>query len=238
MHAAGDKADGGEPKKAAGARSAAGLPMVAVGAVAAFAGIAGAVVGGETRAFDVAALSWIGADLPDRLEGPMRAVTALGYYAVVVPLMVVAAGAFYLKGSGLSAALLVASTGGGIALTTALKAAFVRDRPEVFDSGYEATSHAFPSGHAAVAVAFYGVLAVLVASRLRGIRRWAVAVAGTLLVLLLGFSRLYLGVHYPTDVAAGYLLAVLWSGAVGGALLAYRGRTIRSSPAPPEGPTG
>src|SRR5215203_1940446 len=153
------------------------------------------VVEGESRAFDTAVLLWIHQTFPGWLDGTMRIITALGYYWVVL--------------------LLLVSTGGSFVLTTVLKSVFQRARPELFDSGYQASFYSFPSGHATVAVGFYGMLTLILAYRLRGKARWAVAVSGILVVLLIGFSRLYLGVHYPTDVLAGYLAALLWLVCVG-----------------------
>ncbi len=181
-----------------------------------FAGITEEVVEGESRAFDRAVLLWIDATVPGWLDGPMRAVTALGYYSVVLPLLAVISLAFYLRGWRLSAVMLVISTAGGILLTTVLKEVFRRSRPEIVDSGYTAGFYSFPSGHATVAVGFYGALALILAYHLRGPARWAVVLLGTALVLLIGFSRLYLGVHYPTDVLAGFLAAPLWLVSVGG----------------------
>ena len=182
----------------------------------AFIELADEVLEGDSRAFDRAVLLWIDSNFPDWLDGPMRLVTALGYYWAVVPLLAVAAFFFYRKGWRLSAILLVVSTGGSIVLTTVLKAVFGRARPELFDSGYQASFYSFPSGHATVAVGFYGMLTVILAYRLRGRARWVVAASGVLIVLLIGFSRLYLGVHYPTDILAGYLAALLWLVCVGG----------------------
>ena len=181
-----------------------------------FAEITEEVVEGESRAFDRAVLLWIEANVSGWLDGPMRAVTALGYYSVVLPLLAVISLAFYLKGWRLSAVMLVISTAGGIFLTTVLKEAFRRTRPEILDSGYSAGFYSFPSGHATVAVGFYGALALILAYHLHGPARWAVVLLGTVLVLLIGFSRLYLGVHYPTDVLAGFLAAPLWLVSVGG----------------------
>jgi undecaprenyl-diphosphatase len=194
---------------------AAGL-AVSTFVIWAFFGLADEVLEGDSRAFDRAVLLWIHDNFPDWWNEPMRLVTALGYYYVVVPLLAVAIFAFYRRGWRLSAVLLVVSTGGSIVLTTVLKGVFRRARPELFDSGYQASFYSFPSGHATVAVGFYGMLTVILAYRLRGAARWAVAACGLLVVLLIGFSRLYLGVHYPTDILAGYLSALLWLVCVGG----------------------
>jgi len=181
----------------------------------AFAELADEVIEGESRAFDRAVLLWIHNHLPEWLDEPMLFITALGYFWVVLPLLAGAVLVFYLKSWRLSAVLLIVSTAGGAFLTTVLKAVFRRARPELFDSGYTASFFSFPSGHATVAVGFYGALTLILAYRLRGPARWAVVSGGVLLVLLIGFSRLYLGVHYPTDVLAGYLAAPLWVICVG-----------------------
>ena len=181
----------------------------------AFAELTEEVIEGESRRFDRAVLLWIGANGPGWLEDPMRFVTALGYYWVVIPLLAVAVSVFYLLRWRLSAVLLLVSTAGGVVLTTVLKAVFQRTRPEILDSGYAASFYSFPSGHATVAVGFYGTLTLMLAYHLRGAARWVTAVLGTVLVLSIGFSRLYLGVHYPTDVLAGFLAAPLWLVSVG-----------------------
>ncbi len=181
----------------------------------AFAEVTEGVIEGESRRFDRAVLLWIGANFPAWLDGPMRFITALGYYQVVLPLLAVATLGFYLASWRLSAVVLLVSTAGGAVLTTVLKAVFRRARPELFDSGYTAAFYSFPSGHATVAVGFYGALTLMLAYHLRGRLRWAVVIVGAALVLLIGFSRLYLGVHYPTDVLAGFLAAPLWLVSVG-----------------------
>jgi undecaprenyl-diphosphatase len=194
---------------------AAGLAVSAF-VIWAFFELIDAVVEGESRAFDRAVLLWIHSTFPGWLNEPMRLITALGYYWVVLPLLAVVVFLFYRRGWKLSAILLSVSTAGSILLTTILKAVFERARPELFDSGYQASFYSFPSGHATVAVGFYGMLTLILAYRLRGLARWTVVLSGILIVLLIGFSRLYLGVHYPTDVLAGYLAAPLWVICVGG----------------------
>ncbi|HLL38630.1 MAG TPA: phosphatase PAP2 family protein [Rubrobacteraceae bacterium] len=203
---------------------AAGL-LLSLGVIALFAKIVEDVVEGESRRFDEAILLFIYYYTPDWLDGSLRLVTTLGYYWVVLPLLAAATLAFYRKGWKLSANLLVVSTLGGMVLTTALKTLLRRSRPELFDSGYDASFYSFPSGHATIAVGFYGALTLLLAWRLRGLRRWAVVTAGIAIVLLIGLSRLYLGVHYPTDVLAGFLAAPLWVSAVG--ISYFLWRTVR-----------
>lgn len=203
---------------------AAGL-LLSLGVIVLFAQIVDEVVEGESRRFDTTVLLWINYYSPDWFDAPMRVVTALGYYWVVLPLLALAVYAFLRQGRKISAALLVISTIGGVVLTTALKSVFQRSRPELFDSGYTASFYSFPSSHATVAVGFYGTLALLIAWRLEGFWRWAVAVSGLALVLLIGFSRLYLGVHYPTDILAGFLAAPLWVSTVG--LSYFLWRTVR-----------
>jgi undecaprenyl-diphosphatase len=189
--------------------------LLSIGVITLFAEIVEEVVEGESRWFDEVVLLWINDHSPDWLYGPMLFVTALGYYWVVLPLLVVALYSFYRAGAKISAALLLIATVGGLVLTTVLKSVFQRARPEFFDSGYTASLYSFPSAHATIAVGFYGTLTLLVAWRLKGFWRWVVAVTGVVLVLLIGFSRLYLGVHYPTDILAGFLAAPLWVSTVG-----------------------
>ena len=193
---------------------AAGL-LLSLGVVALFAKIVEDVVEDESRYFDEAVLLWVSTHSPDWLDGPMLFVTALGHHWVVLPLLALAVYAFRRIGARISAALLLISMAGGLVLTMTLKSLLQRARPELFDSGYAASFYSFPSGHATVAVGFYGTLALLLAWRLKGFWRWTVAAIGILLVLLIGFSRLYLGVHYPTDIIAGYLAAPLWVGFIG-----------------------
>jgi undecaprenyl-diphosphatase len=193
---------------------AAGLAFSAF-VIWAFVELTDEVVEGESRTLDTAVLLWIHSTFPGWLEGPMRIITALGYYWIVLPLLAVAVTFFYRRGWRLSAVLLLVSTAGSVVLTTVLKGVFERARPELFDSGYQASFYSFPSGHATVAVGFYGMLTLVLAYRLGGIARWALVIFGILVVLLIGFSRLYLGVHYPTDVLAGYLAALLWLVCVG-----------------------
>ena len=171
----------------------------------------------KSRRLDATVPLWVRSTFPPWFDVPMRAITALGYYWVVVPLSL-----FFRRGHALYAVLLLISSAGAALLATFLKYLFQRPRPELFESDYTASFYSFPSGHATIAVAFYGTLALLIALRLQDWRRWAVLVVGAALALLLGLSRLYLGVHYPTDILAGYLAATLWTGTVATVVVFWR----------------
>lgn len=172
----------------------------------AFALLAAAVMLGLTRNFDVRTLLAIDATLPESLYGVMISFTTIGYYRVCAVLAFVSAAVFFRLGWRTSAAAMLISTLGGMAATTALKYTFGRERPDFIDSGYTAGSFAFPSGHAAMGMGFYGVLAAILFVHMRGPVRWVVVFAGVVVALLIGLSRMYLGVHYPSDILAGYLV--------------------------------
>ena len=106
-------------------------------------------------------------------------------------------------------ALAVSLTGASLANQLG-KAFFARDRPTLFTPLMAETGYSFPSGHSQAALAFYGVLAYLLARRAPPRWRPAIYAAGGAWVLLVGLSRNYLSVHYPSDVLAAFALTVPW----------------------------
>ncbi len=105
---------------------------------------------------------------------------------------------------------LVVTLLGALVLDLSLKFAFHRARPQPFFVALPRT-YSFPSGHALFSFCFYGVMAGLLAGRIESRRaRILIWTLAALLVSAIGFSRVYLGVHYPSDVIAGYLAATLW----------------------------
>ena len=99
---------------------------------------------------------------------------------------------------------------GALVLDLSLKYAFHRPRPVPFFVPVPYT-YSFPSGHSLFSLCFYGVLAGLLTRRIRsGMLRVLIWTLAALLVAAIGLSRVYLGVHYPSDVIAGYLAASLW----------------------------
>lgn len=193
-----------------GARLACAL-AAAMGALLLFALLAEDVLEGETMAFDGAVRSLVQQHASPALTSAMRFVTTLGSTQTLVVLGLCACVVFFAAGWRRDAVLFVVTMAGASALNFALKLSFGRARPETFFDTPLPASYSFPSGHALLSLCFYGALAVAVAPRLRHkSARAAVWASAGLLAALIGFSRIYLGVHYPSDVVAGYAAALVW----------------------------
>lgn len=91
-----------------------------------------------------------------------------------------------------------------------LKDLVARPRPPVALELYQPPLYSFPSAHATMAIAFYGFAAYFLARKQKPVIRYGLYLSAILLVLFIGASRVYLGVHYPSDVLAGYVLGALW----------------------------
>ena len=186
---------------------------VAVAFTYAFAQIASSVRGGRTQQFDDAVMRWIAGHQSKPLQTAMLEVTALGTGTVVGMIVLVAALFLWLNQHKHSAILLTAATLGSLLLDGLLKVGFNRPRPHVFQWGTYAMSSSFPSGHAMSSAVVYSTVAYL-AARLQqkaASRLLTMALAATM-ILAICFSRLYLGVHYPSDVLAGVLIGLAWAG--------------------------
>ena len=174
--------------------------------------VADHVEAGATQAFDDAVLRWMGAHHSTAFDNIMIEITALGTGTVVLMIVAVAALFLVLTQHKYSAILLLVSTGGGLVLNLILKMGFNRPRPAIFIPEVRAVSSSFPSGHAMSAAIVYGTVAYL-AARLHK-RRWArvlIMFIALVVILLICISRLYLGVHYPSDVVAGVSIGLAWA---------------------------
>ena len=185
---------------------------LALAAAVGFGMVAEEVAEGETRRVDEALMLALHGVRSARLDFVMLEITALGSATVVLLIALVGGLFLWLTRHRYSAVLLWIAVAGSGVLNALLKLLFDRPRPELFTWVTHAGSTSFPSGHAMNAVAAYGTLAYLV-GRLQPTRRlrrltWVVAV---LLMLAIGLSRPYLGVHYPSDVLAGYLAGGVWA---------------------------
>lgn len=140
----------------------------------------------------------------------MRFLTTLGSFAMLLPLAAFGILLLARKGAHSQAFLLGLALAGGWSIDELLKWGFRRTRPDVARL-IDVSGYSFPSGHAMVATAFYGMVAYVLVRRLPpGTLRRIVPALSALLVLGIGLSRIYLGAHYPTDVLGGFLAGALW----------------------------
>jgi undecaprenyl-diphosphatase len=190
----------------------AGLVVAAVG-VAIFVSLASHVQSGRTQAFDDYIIRWLGAHHSTAMDNIMLEITALGTGTVVMMIVAVASLFLVLTQHKFSAILLLASAGGGLVLNGVLKLGFNRPRPGIVVHAVHTVSSSFPSGHAMSAAIVYSTVAYLAARLHKRLwARWLVMLTAFILIVLISFSRLYLGVHYPSDVVAGVAIGLAWAG--------------------------
>jgi undecaprenyl-diphosphatase len=186
---------------------------VAIAFTWAFSELAERVRKGSTQPFDDAIMHWIGAHQTAGLQAVMLEVTSLGTGTVVGMIVLIAGMFLWLNHHRHSAALLVVATLGGMVLDNLLKIGFNRPRPQIFEWGTHASSSSFPSGHAMSSVIVYGTVAYLAARLQHNIHaRLLTFVVAAIIIAMISVSRVYLGVHYPSDILAGFLIGIAWAG--------------------------
>lgn len=207
-------------------RTQGAVPILAAGGIGIVVLLAVAVTSGLSDGFDRSIIEVVRAPGLRDLLSPLRAITELGSTGAVTVVAVLTLLVGVLIGPWLHGLIGAIAIGLASAANQGLKAVIARARPDLLDPLVEERGFSFPSGHSALGMAAWGVLAVLVMrSRLpRTVRLAVVAVLGVLIVLI-GLSRVWLGVHYPTDVLAGWT-----AGAV--IVLLYARLTRRVSPEP------
>ncbi|HET9231720.1 MAG TPA: phosphatase PAP2 family protein [Vitreimonas sp.] len=173
---------------------------------------------GEVRWFDEGLLSALRtADPADPigprwLEESVVELTALGGFGVLALVTMLAAGFLLLQKKWIGALMLLVATLGGTAISEGLKVGFSRPRPDLVAHAVDVTSMSFPSGHAMLSAVTYLTLGAMLArtqTQQRG--RIYILGAAVLITLVIGLSRIYLGVHWPTDVLAGWCLGAAWA---------------------------
>lgn len=212
--------------------------LAIAGALWAFVGLAAEMLEGDLHEFDeriLLALRTAG-DLSNPIGGPqvevaMRDLTALGGITVLTLLTLAVLAFLILRGQRASALFLAIAIVGGQVLSHLMKFSFARPRPELVPHIVEVSSASFPSGHSMMAAVTYLTLAVMLSRNEDQLRlkvfHFAIAV---LMTFLVGASRVYLGVHWPSDVLAGWALGAAW--ALGVAMVAQAlGRRGRIEPA-------
>jgi undecaprenyl-diphosphatase len=187
------------------------------------------VTTGVTDTIDIAITDVIRAPAAHDLLAPLRQVTELGSSWAVTSVAVILLVAGSMAGRPRDAIAGAATIALGAAIIEIVKAVVARTRPEVLEPILVETGFSFPSGHSANAMVAYGIVAVVAGrTSLGGWQRTATQVLLAIVIGLVGISRVWLGVHYPTDVLAGWA-----TGAV--AVCAYVALTRRGWPAPGAG---
>ncbi|MBX9591975.1 MAG: phosphatase PAP2 family protein [Hyphomonadaceae bacterium] len=184
-----------------------------------FAALANAVGQGGTRTFD----AWLLMALrsPGNLADPigpkwfeemMRDFTAVGSTGVLTLMMLAIAGFLAMTRKSHAALFVLASVIGGVLISQTMKWTYARPRPELVPHGAEVYTASFPSGHSMMAAVVYLTLGALLARTQvdRAVKVYILAVA-IIVTVLVGVSRVYLGVHWPTDVLAGWALGAAWA---------------------------
>ena len=141
-----------------------------------------------------------------------RDLTALGGVAALLLVTVAVAGYLFLDRKFAAMGFMLAAVAGGLALSSLLKALFARPRPQVVPYLSQVYTTSFPSGHSMMSAVVYLTLGAVLARMVgrRPLRFYFLAIA-LLVTGLVGCSRVYLGVHYPTDVLAGWTAGLVWA---------------------------
>jgi undecaprenyl-diphosphatase len=193
--------------------------VAALGALWVFIEVAEEVLEGETGGFDRALLLAFRnpADQADPLGPPwveemMRDFSGLGSTAVLTLLTASAVGYLLLAGKSRAALAVFFCVGAGQLLSSGLKLLFERARPDLVPHVSTVYTFSFPSGHSTMSAVVFLTLAALLA-RVEGSRRLSAYLLflGALLAFLVGLSRVYLGVHWPTDVIGGWAIGAAWA---------------------------
>jgi undecaprenyl-diphosphatase len=165
----------------------------------------------RTQSFDLHARALLHSGSSPRITGFMARTTQLG---AIVALSFLSAGVilgFLFLKLKRAAALMGINMVGAWVLNDWLKLLFHRARPEPFFGIPPPGDYSFPSGHSLCSLCFYGMIAALFVTRIRNRAARAVIVtAAAMIIAGVGLSRVYLGVHYPTDVLGGWSIALCW----------------------------
>lgn len=170
------------------------------------------VVEGTTAAADRAILGWMAARRTPALNGFMVGLTALGSPIFVAALIIVTLAILIARRDRRGVVHLIAASLGVWALESVTKGLVARARPTEVEPLVKVTGFSYPSGHSLATAALCLTIALIVSNHLRSRAAQAALLAGaSVLVLLVGLSRVYLGVHYPSDVLSGISLGASWA---------------------------
>jgi undecaprenyl-diphosphatase len=206
--------------------------LSAIAALFFFGWLAGEMLDGDTRRFDEDVRNFIHEFAAPALTIVMQTASFLGSTLFLIVFGVVIVIALYLRKHRRGAILFTITTVGASILLVTLKLAFRRARPEPFFDTILPASYSFPSGHSLAAFCFYGALAEILSERTDKLwQQTLVWISAVTMILLIGISRIYLGVHHPSDVVAGYAVGLIWvvTIAIGDKLIHARDNNAKNS---------
>ena len=204
--------------------------LLAVAALFFFGWLADEMLDGDTRRFDESVRSFVHEFASPALTIIMQTASFLGSTLFLVIFGVIIVIALYLRKHRRGAILFTITTIGASVLLMTLKLAFRRARPEPFFDTILPASYSFPSGHSLAAFCFYGALAEILSERTDKLwQQTLIWISAVTMILLIGISRIYLGVHYPSDVVAGYAVGLIWvmTIAIGDKLIHAREQSVK-----------
>ena len=163
----------------------------------------------EAFGFDTSILLWLHQSPNSTLDSLMVQITRLGDPETVVILVTIAFSLLIWQRQFWSAQMLFLACLGGLILNQGLKLVFAKLRPQLWTPLVVEHSYSFPSGHALGSLVVYGFLAVLLAHKFPR-QHWLIYAIAAVIISAIGISRLFLGVHWPTDIIAGYAVGAVW----------------------------
>ena len=185
-----------------------GLAVAAL-AMWGFATIAQEVLEKETYAFDTSILLYLRSLHTPLRDRVMLAFTFFGEPNLLLALSVSLGIMLWVRKHRSEATTIAVTGAGALGLNILLKQLFARARPQIWERTVDVKFYSFPSGHAMISMVIYGLLGYLLGSRFPK-QRWWIYSLTVILVAVIGLSRLYLGVHWPTDIIAGYTAGLVW----------------------------
>jgi len=184
---------------------------LALAALFFFAWTADEIMEGDTLQFDDSIRGFVHQFAFPALTILMQIASFLGSTLFLILLGISVVITLYLKKHRRGAIIFTITTIGASLLLASLKIAFRRARPEPFFDTILPASYSFPSGHSLASFCFYGALAAIITVRIEKLwLKTLVWLAAAILISLIGISRIYLGVHYPSDVLAGFAVGLIW----------------------------
>ncbi|MBD1807722.1 phosphatase PAP2 family protein [Microcoleus sp. FACHB-SPT15] len=174
-----------------------------------FSAIADEILDKESFTFDKEILLTLRELHTPVLDKVMLGFTFLGEPVILLIVCLVIGTWLLTRGQRSQATILIIAASGAVALNTLLKVLFGRARPMLWERVVDVGQYSFPSGHAMISMVIFGIIGYLVSSKFP---LWRIGIISLTILLVtgIGLSRLYLGVHWPTDIIAGYAAGLVW----------------------------